>query len=174
MEKIIETVVISDELLKAYSPISFNTKEIKIYPFILQAQNDLKSLIGKDLVQDLVDKIEAKTLNPYDEALLIKIAPYMATMTYYYALPSLAFQNSQKGITKEASENSTSASLDELSWLRQDVKNQADRNAEILLDYLCDCKELYPLFVGECGCGSKAKESHLIYFPHRKHSCGCE
>lgn len=174
MEKIIETVVISDELLKAYSPAPLNMQEIKLYPFILMAQNDLKDIIGKEIVQDLVDKIEAKSLNQYDEALLIKIAPYMACKACYYAIPSIAFQLQQKGITKENSENSVSANVEELSWLRQDVKNQADRNAEILLSYLCECKELYPLFIGECGCGSKVRESKLIYIPKRDNKCGCK
>lgn len=172
MDKIIETVVISKELIDAYSPVPLNMNEKKLYPFILEAQNELKTIIGKEVINDLCDKIERKDLNKYDEALLLKIAPYLACYTCYLALPSAAFQFQQKGITKEMSENSSSATLEELSWLRQDLKNQADRNAEILLEYLCECKELYPLFTGKCSCGeNRVVESKLIYIPRRKNKC---
>ena len=175
MNKLIETVCISEELLKVYSPIPLNYKEQKLYSFIILAQDDLKKLIGKEIVDDLRQKIEDNTLNAYDEALLVKIAPYMAATTCFYALPNMAYKITEKGVTKENSENSSSADIDEISWVIQRIKNQAEKAAEMLLTYLCDCKELYPLFVGECGCGNKVRESKLIYIPTRDNKCcGCK
>lgn len=175
--KLIQTIIISNELLKIYSPVPLNMEEEKIYPFLLYAQEgDIKKILGDSLLQELIDEVESGVISTENQALIIKIAPALSAYACYYALPSFAYQIQQKGITKENSDNSTAIDVKELSYYRLDIKNQADRAAELLMDYLCSCSELYPLFDKKnCGCGNKVKENCNIYFPDKRKlgGCGC-
>lgn len=176
--KKVENIIIDSELLKLYSPIPLNLEEVKLYPFLLAGQNNIRELIGDALVDELLLEIEAGTITQPNQALLIKIAPALSAYTCYYALPSLAFQINQKGITKEKSDNSDNVELKELNYLRLDIQNQAERASQELLRFLCNCKEDYPLFdSGKCSCNNNAinKLTYEIYFPNKKKGgCGCD
>ena len=176
--KKVENIIIDAELLKLYSPVPLNLEEVKLYPFLISAQNNIRELIGNALVDELLFEIENDTLTQYNQALLIKIAPVLSAYTCYYALPSLAFQINQKGITKEKSDNSENVELKELNYLRLDIENQAERAAQELLRFLCDCSENYPLFdISLCPCKSSAinKLTYEIYFPNQKKGgCCCD
>lgn len=180
MEKnnIVENIIISPDLLKLYSPIPLNVEEEKLYPFLLSAQNKIREIIGNALVENLLLEIKAGQVSKPNQALLIKIAPALSAYAIYYALPSLAYQVTQKGVNKENSENSDSVELKELNYLRLDIQNQADRAADALKNYLCECSDLYPLFDSSkcsCNCGNDEddKLTPQIYFPGVDSSCGC-
>lgn len=174
---IVENIIISPDLLKLYSPIPLNVEEEKLYPFLLSAQNKIREIIGDALVEDLLLEIKVGQVSKRNQALLIKIAPALSSYAVYYALPSLAYQVTQKGVNKENSENSDSVELKELNYLRLDIQGQAERYAETLVKFLCDCSEDYPLFPKSlCNCCKEDDSSSLtpqIYFPGQPDSCGC-
>lgn len=176
MNKLIPTAIISKELLDIYSPIPLNMEEDKILPFILEGQNYISEIIGKDLVEELQDEISNNLVSEDNQSLILEIAPALSMMTCYYALPCLAYQVNQKGITKENSDNSTPIDIKELSFLREDIKIRGDKACERLLDFLCSCSDLYPLFdKSRCSCENKNKMETLIYFPKTsKRNCNCK
>lgn len=168
-----ETIIISEELLKLYSSISSNVDVEKVYPYILMAQQFyIEPILGTALYTDLQKEVAKKQENPdyiissEYQALILKTAPALAQYIDYLSLRSLAYSQTEKGITKQKSENSESINRDELADYILDIKNRAELAAKLLRDYLDSCNE-YPLYKPEI----KTSYSSLIsgiYFPKCK------
>lgn len=186
-KKLGETIIISEELLKLYSPISKNVGVDKVYPFIHLAQPYyILPILGKPLMEELQHQVEDDTLTDENKALVLKIAMPLAMWTSYLATRSLGYSMTQKGLTKEHSENSESLNEKEMGEYILSLKNQAEMATELLISYLCNCSELYPLWRPsvECNCNKYLPtegDNHrpfknLIYFPNKvKDSCcGCK
>jgi len=182
-KKLIETMLISEELLKLYSPISKNVSVDKVIPFVYLAQNYyIAPVLGDALLEELQNQIDEDELTEENKALIIKIAPALANYSTFLALRSLTYTVSEKGVVLEASENSRSINKDELAPFLEDVKRQAEMGIELLTKYLCRCSDLYPLWRPlDTNCCDKWKEltgtanpidKPLIYFPRKVNGCG--
>lgn len=183
MKKLGETLLISEELLKLYSPISKNVGIDRIFPFIHLAQPYyIQPILGKPLMEELQHQIEEDALTEENKALILKIAMPLAMWTTYLAVRGLGYSFTQKGVTKEKSENSDSLNENEMAEYMLSLKNQAEMAQELLISYLCNCRELYPLWkpLVECNCEkyiptdgtNKVDYKTLIYFPNKpKSSC---
>ena len=184
-KKYSETLLISEDLLKLWSPISKNVGVDRIFPFVTLGQEYyLVPVLGQPLKEELQHQIFEDSLNEENKALIIKIAPALAFWTSYLALRGLAYSFTQKGISQEKSENSQPVSEKELGEFELNLKNQAEMYTELLIKYLCHCKDIYPLWRPEKPClcdkyeegeGSNEREFHnLVYFPNKvKNDCGC-
>ena len=184
-KKLGETIIISEELLKLYSPISKNVGVDRIFPFIHLAQPYyILPILGKPLMEELQHQIEEDSLTEENKALILKVAMPLAMWTTYLAVRGLGYSFTQKGVTKEASENSQSLDHTEMGEYILSLKNQAEMSQEILIAYLCGCRDLYPLWKPsvECNCSKyepNEGDNHrlfkdLIYFPDKvDNDCGC-
>lgn len=184
-KKLGDTLVISEELLKLYSPISKNVGIDRVYPFVHLAQPYyIQPIIGQPLLEELQHQIEEDNLTEANKALILKIAMPLAMWTTYLAVRALGYSFTQKGVTKEASENSQSLNEKEMGQYILSLKNQAEMAQELLIRYLCGCRELYPLWKPciECHCSKYEPtdgDNHrlykdLIFFPNKpKNDCGC-
>lgn len=185
--KYTETLLISEDMLKIYSTISANLDVTKVMPFVPLAQAYfIEPVLGRPLLEQLQQEIDEGSITPIDKALLIKIGPPLALFTEYLAVRSLAYSVTEKGITKEASENSVGIDRKELSDLIADVKDRAEMSLDLLVKYLCNCSSLYELWRPEdiCICSKyeptdgKADTSEIqesIYFPDKTgKKCGCK
>ena len=86
-KKLGETIIISEELLKLYSPISKNVGVDKVYPFIHLAQPYyIEPILGKPLMEDIQHQIEEDDLTEANKALVLKCAMPLAMWTSYLAL----------------------------------------------------------------------------------------
>lgn len=184
-KKLGETIIISEELLKLYSPISKNVGIDRVYPFIHLAQPYyILPILGKPLLEELQHQIDEDNLTEANKALILKVAMPLAMWTSYLAVRGLGYSMTQKGVTKEASENSQSLDHTEMGEYILSLKNQAEMAEEILIAYLCGCRDLYPLWKPsvECNCSKYEPtdgDNHriykdLVYFPNKiKNDCGC-
>lgn len=184
-KKLGETLIISEELLKLYSPISKNVGIDRVYPFVHLAQPYyILPILGKPLMEELQQQVEANELTDENKALILKVAMPLAMWTSYLAVRGLGYSMTQKGVTKEASENSTALSEREMAQYMLSLKNQAEMAQELLISYLCNCRDLYPLWKPqvECNCNKydpTEGDNHrlfkdLVYFPNKiKNDCGC-
>lgn len=180
-----ETLLISEEMLKLYSPLSKDISVDKIYPFVGLAQSYfILPILGKPLLQKLQYEIETDSLTDDDKALIVKIAQPLSFYSCYLGLRSLSYTISEKGITKLHSENSETITEKELGEFMLSLKNQAEMAQQLLIDYLCDCSDNYPLWkpINECQCNKrnfdKGRASrdfrNLIYFPNKPNGkCDC-
>lgn len=182
-----ETLIISEELLKLYSPLSKNVDVDKIYPYLHLAQPYyVEPILGDALLTELQQQVEMNELTPENKALVLKVAPVLAYYATYLAMRSLTYSITEKGITKETSENSSSIDRVELGDYILSIKQQAEMYADILIKYLCRCALTYPLWrpSTDCHCekynlteGSAEQEKKFtVYFPNkRKGNCdGCD
>lgn len=183
-KKLSETLLIDEENLKLWSPISKNVSVDKIFPFVsLSQEYHLTDIIGTPLKEELQQQIADDQLTNANKALLIKIFPVIGFWTSYLALRSIAYSSTQKGLQKEKSENSVSLDHTEIGEYMLSLKEQAEQFTELLIKYLCNCKELYPLWrpSRECNCnkyipseGTAEKSYHNpVFFPNRIDGCGC-
>lgn len=185
VKKLGETLLISEELLKLYSPISKNVGIDRIFPFIHLAQPYyIQPILGKPLMEELQEQIEEDNLTPENKALVLKIAMPLAMWTAYLAVRGLGYSFTQKGVTKEDSENSKALDEKEMGQYILSLKNQAEMAQELLIAYLCGCRELYPKWrpLVECHCNKYEEgegDNHrifkdLVFFPNKpKNDCGC-
>lgn len=185
-KKYTETLLISEDLLKLWSPISKNVGVDRIFPFVTLSQEYyLVPVLGQPLKEELQHQVEDNDLSEENKALIIKIAPALAFWTSYLAIRGLAYSFTQKGISLEKSENSEPISEKQLAEYELNLKNQAEMYTELLIKYLCHCKDLYPLWRPEKPClcdkyedgeGSNERTFHdLVFYPNKitKSCCGC-
>lgn len=181
-----DTYLINEEMLKDYSVMSRNVGIDKIIPFINLAQPmEIETILGDALAEELKLQISNGNITETNKALLVKIAPALALWTDFYALRSLAWTVTQKGVTKEKSENSEALNKEELAYFQESIRENAETATELLIKYLCKCQEEYPLWKPQDDCicskynnentGSNKKPvTSLIYFPNKpQKGCGC-
>lgn len=185
-KKLTDTVIISEQLMKLHSGMSKNLPIDKVFPFVILSQSYfIEPILGTPLLEELQEQVEDDNLTLENKALIIKIAPCLALYTEYLAMRSLAYSVTAKGITLEKSENSQPISEKELGELILDIKNRASMAQELLIKYLCHCKELYPKWRPQSPClcdkyeegeGSNERAFHdLVFFPNKvkKSCCKC-
>lgn len=179
-----ETLIISEELLKLYSPLSKNVDVDKVFPYLHLAQPYfLEPILGTALLSELKTQVDAGEITEENKALILKCAPVLAYYATYLAMRSLSYSVTEKGLTKETSENSSSINRDELGDYILTIKQQAEMYAELLIKFLCRCGLSYPLWRPEedCHCEKwndtegKAEQdkSFTVYFPNKKNK-GCD
>lgn len=183
--KLGETLIISEELLKLYTPLSKNVDVDKIYPYLHLAQPYyLQPILGDALLSELQTQIETSALTEENKALIIKCAPVIGYYATYLALRSLAYSITEKGITLEQSENSRGISEKELGEFILSIKQQAEMYAELLVKYLCRCALTYRLWRPESDChcekynftdgSAEVDKKFTVYFPKEDNGCdGC-
>lgn len=174
------TYLISEELLKTYSNLSRNVGVDKIVPYINLSQPFyIEPVIGTPLMFELQTQISTGTLTEANKALILKIAPALSLWTDYMAARSLSYTITAKGITKEHSENSEALNEKELGYYIHNLRENAEQATELLVKYLCNCRDTYPLWKpsSECVCDkwetdgtADPQDKYLMYFPNGKRS----
>lgn len=162
-------VFISRDQLRTYSPVSLTFELDKMLPHILQAQADYRSVLSPGLYDALAAAVKANqddTTTPIPDRfkdLMDNMAQSLSLRAVYYALPSLWLQISQKGLTKEASENSSTASKSELIYLRDDINSNWSATLKMFTDWLEANKSGYPEYGGGVGKPSAPYNPILFY-----------
>jgi len=136
---------ISTEYLRAAVPIEQNVDDDKLIPFIVQAQDTyLQQNIGETGYDALKTGVANNTLTN-DEISLMRnfIQPLVAQYTFYLALPFIAYKSTNKSVSKESSEYSTPIDLEEMRFLRNNVKDVAEFYSRRLVKYLLDYPSMF-------------------------------
>ena len=182
-KKLGPVLIISEELLKLYSPLSRNVDVDKVYPFLHLAQEFyLEDILGIALLEELQSQVESGEITEENKALLLKVAPVLANYACYLAMRSLTYSVTDKSITLEKSENSQPISEKELGEYILSLKKLCEMHKEVLIKYLCRCALTYPLWrphSDECNCekyiptdgSADVDRAFTVYFPNKKKGC---
>lgn len=186
MNKLAQIYLIDKTKLQLYSDISRNVGVDKLLPYVALAQPFyIEPILGDPLVSELTIQIADNTLTPANQALLLKIAPVLALYTQFLGMRGLSYSVVEKGLTKLKSENSEPLSEKELAQFIFATQENAERAKELLIKYLCECRDLYPLWMpsNDCNCNKYLpisegttdldREFH-IFFPKKKGGCKCQ
>lgn len=173
MNNLSEIYLITEELLKLYSNITRNVGVNKVFPYVGLAQSFyIQPILGKPLLEELQIQIADNTLTDVNKALILKLAPALSLWTEFLALRGLAYTITEKGITKESSDNSDPISDKDLVVWKTETENMAEMATTLLKEYLCECRDNYPLLPSDICCKKVKRHSH-IFFPKEESQCGC-
>jgi hypothetical protein len=138
---------ISTTFLKEYSPLSKNIDDDLLIPFIYRSQDiNLQTILGSDFFDRLKEGVINNDLNSDEENLIRNyIQNMVAEWTIYYSLPTLNFKLTNKSVTQDRSEFGDPSGLDEIKYLRQNVRDMAEFYSKRLVKYLVDYgTQLFP------------------------------
>jgi hypothetical protein len=144
----INTFFITQANFNDYLPITKNVNFNDIVPHLITTHAiNLNEYLGTNFYKYLIDKFELQTLNG-DEDVLVKefIKPYTIWQTFYYLIPFITFQLTNKGILQFNSENSETIDLNELKFLLIEARDRSQWFAQRLVNYLCDNSKLFPQY----------------------------
>lgn len=147
--KIYNTLLINEELLKSYTPITDNTDISEVIPFVLAAQQMyIEPILGELLYSELQDQIANNDLTEENSALIIKIAPCLGYYAMSESIPFNYIRFTNKGLTSLNSENSTTPAMKDVLILKENASNIAESFKVELVSFLEKCKDKYPSWIG--------------------------
>ena len=139
----------SEDTIKKSTTINGNVDVELLLPYIKVAQDiHIHQLLGTDLYDklqnDISDDSSSTPTTNYKTLLDDYIQPVLIHYSLYECLPFLSYKIMNKDIVRKISETSTAASLEDIKYIREIVKNTAEYYATRLVDYLCNNNHLYP------------------------------
>jgi hypothetical protein len=144
----INTLIISTNDLKSNTIIENNLEDHVILPNIINAHLvDLQEVLGDVFFADLLNKVRTETTNT-DEDFLIDsyIIPFLIQVSLYRCIPYLWSKFENSSIVLKETDTQKSIDLDQLKFLRSDIKNDLDFIKQRLIRYLCDKSSLFPSY----------------------------
>lgn len=123
-----EVIFVSPKYLKDNTGVEQNVDDSKILPYIRKAQhNHIMNLLGQSFYNHLIQAKIDNTLTPQEDAFIKSyLQPCLAEYAYYEAYPFLGIKTTNKGQSKENSEWSNNAELNEMKYMRNAIKDMAD------------------------------------------------
>lgn len=147
--------LINDAYFREFSPIPLNFNLDEIRPFYpIAEQLWVIDVIGVALYNELMQQVNDNNVTELNSTLLLKIYPYEAIAITYESLPFVAYHFTEVGLTKGKSENSDSASINDVNFVSRRLRDQLELLKKYLKKFLDDNADLYPLYRGneEIGC----------------------
>lgn len=142
--------------LAEYSLLPKNMQYDEIWNFLaLTERLHIEPILGTALYNELIDQVTDNNVTPENASLLLEIYPFEGLALMEVAMPYLAIHISEVGITKGKSDNSDSASTEDINYLTNYVRSQMDPLKKKLIDFLVRNKELYPLYQPVDKCPTK-------------------
>ena len=140
----VKALFISVSELKKKSIIDGNVDSDKIVQYIEIAQDmHIQNYLGGGLYRSIQSMIVNDTLNDsanvnYKNLLESYIKPMLIWYTQAEYLPYSMFQVSNGGLFKHISENSETVSREDMEYLVQKARNNAEFYTKRFLDYMCE------------------------------------
>lgn len=133
-----KTFFLSTQYLKDNTVVNNNVDNELLEPFIITAQNKyIESILGTALFNDIKTNIQNVTISGDNKTLLDDyIQPCLKEWIVYESLPFLNYKLTNKAIATKSSENSEPSELNEVQYLRNNVKDTAEYMSQRLINYL--------------------------------------
>lgn len=139
---------IDDDYLKQYTPLGKSIDTDEIYPFVQEAQDIYtQDVLGTPLYDDLVYKLYAGiTYSTIERTLVDLCSKSLAYWTIYMALPHMAIKIRNIGVARPTSENTQVSTIDELKYIREEMKNLGEFWNTRAVNFLCEYSNQFPLY----------------------------
>ncbi len=148
MSATFSALFIDDNYLKSYTPLGKNLDADEIYPFVQESQDIyIQDVLGTPLYDDLTWELYSGITYSTVERTLVDIcSKSLAYWTVYLALPHLAIKIRNIGVARTAGENTQQSTMEELKYLREEMKNLAEFWQTRVVNFLCDKSIEFPLY----------------------------
>jgi len=138
---------INQTYLKTFTPINMNVDISEVANHIESAELIyVRELLGKLLYDDLTTKINGSTLSSRESELVDLVKQMLAYRSSEIAIPFLGIKIRNKGVVRLNDEFASPASVEELKYLRSELKNRAEYFTERSSQFLCDYSSDFPLW----------------------------
>lgn len=138
---------INQSYLKTFTPINQNVDVTEVAPHIESAELIYtRELLGKLLYDDLTTKINAGTLSAIETELVDICKQALAYRSSEIAIPFLGIKIRNKGVVRLSDEFATPASVEDMKYLRHELKNRSEYFEERAKQLLCDYSNDFPLY----------------------------
>lgn len=143
-------LIITEEYLKKNSVINENADMKVITPTIFLVQDKyIHPILGTDLFNEITSQINSNTVSVLNQTLLDNyILPCMIWYCLHECTPVFKYRYMNKGVMVKNSDNSTAADLDEIQFMMERWRINADEYAERATNYLWEHQNDYPLYNG--------------------------
>jgi|TARA_R100000482_G_scaffold58302_2_gene21181 hypothetical protein len=137
---------ISENKLKDSTALGGNVDNEFILPYLKVAQKKyIETKLGTDLFVKLQNDISGSSLSGVYQTLVDDyIQDALVHWAFYECLPFLRVRVSNNGIGVKTSENLESMSQEDMSSLREEIRNTAEFYTERLVDYIRHNTSSYP------------------------------
>lgn len=139
---------IDDQYLQTYTPLGKSIDIDQIYPFVDEAQNVfIQDILGTPLYDDLTYKLYIGTTYSTIERSLVDIcSKALAYWTVYLALPHITIKIRNIGLARAQSEFTQNSTIEELKYIREEMKNLAEFWNQRAVNFLCENSSQFPLY----------------------------
>jgi hypothetical protein len=141
---------VSEEKLKSFTAVNFNTSPKDFVPYIKTAQDIyLQNTLGATYYKNLENHILNGTVSGDDQFIIDNYLCYIVLhYALYQALPWLKYKIFNKSVLSPTSENADTIELDELKFLQQQCQDTAEFYAKRATEWMILHPGSYPLYVG--------------------------
>ena len=148
-----KALLISRADVVKFTSMNGNIDTDKFIQYISSAQDiHIQNMTGTNLLEKIQADIIAGTLvNPYLDLLTDYIKPVLIHFALVEYLPYGAYTIANKGIYKHGSENSETASKEEVDFLMEKERQTAEHYKQRFIDYICDNSSLFPEYSSNTG-----------------------
>lgn len=156
---------VSTDYIYKYTLIEPNVDPDLITKNIWKAQDlNIQSCLGQNLFTKLVSDCPNFT-GQYQTLVIDYLQPALAEWVVYHTLPFINFRLTNKAVSQKSSDNSAPSTVDDLKWLRDQVRNNAEFYSERIKDYIKNNLEQFPEFyTSEPGNPFDIKPNRSNYF----------
>ncbi len=145
-------LIISENYLKEMSIINGNTDMKILTPTIKLCQDKyIKPILGTDLFNEIIAQIptlSAANITLMDDYIL----PAMLHYVVCEATPVFKYRYANKGVMVNSSENGQSIDFNEMRWIMDKWRNDAEWYSEQATKFLRQYPDVYPLYWANTTC----------------------
>lgn len=148
-------LIITERYLKDNGVINDNADMKIITPIIELCQDKyIHPILGTDLYTEIQTQIDSvpQTISAANEALLDLVLKCLVWYSQMESIPFFKYRFMNKGIMVKNSDNSSAADLDEIKWMMDAHKNNAEWYAERVTKFLKANTTTYPLYCANTDC----------------------
>ena len=147
--------------LKRFSSLSGNIDDDKLLQFAKIAHDiHIQNYLGTDLFNRLEAGIIASDLTANETSLLNDYVKDMAIhWTLVEAIDALAFTISNKGVFKHTSEDSESATKEDIDWIVNKHRGRAQYYTNRFIEYMCENGSTFPEYSSNTNSDVKPSKS---------------
>ena len=134
---------------KRNSVVNLNVDDELIHPQIIKAQNlNIERVLGTNLFDVLISEVTSGTVSDRMVTLLEDyIQPALVEWVTYSSILYFNYKITNKAVVKKSSDNSEASSLNEVNFLRQSIRDDAEYYTDRLAKYLCANEVLFPEYI---------------------------
>ena len=141
-------LLITADYYKRNSVTNLNVDAELIHPMIIKAQNlNIERILGTNLFNTLLGEVQVGSVTPRMKTLLedyIQLA--LVEWVSYHGFLYFNYKVTNKSIAKKSSDNSEPSELNEVNYLRQNVRDDAEYYSDRISKFLQANLTTYPEF----------------------------